>query len=190
MSDWPMKSSDIKVLTRMHLQRIKDKKEEETVTTPPTQTETPDATPAAPDDADERRDRKRAASGEADDTERGDQQPASSSSRGTLPVPALPGVNMRDAAEVLRSQAARNKRNLETLRAQAQAEARRRVQADRRGGKRGTEEPVHPEEPRAANPDDHEISLVGTYGTRCGCCEEVFESSILLFQPLRDDSMR
>ena len=35
MSDWPMKSSDIKVLTRMHLQRIKDKKEEETVTTPP-----------------------------------------------------------------------------------------------------------------------------------------------------------
>ena len=179
-----MKSSGTSVLTRMHLRRTQDKKEEEMQTTP-TQTETPDAPPAAPDDADERRERKRAASGEADDTERRDGQPASSSTRGTLPVPAPPGVNMRDAAEELKSQAVRNKRNLETLRAQARAQAHRRVQAGRRGAKRGTEEPVHSEDPRAANPDDPGISLVGAYGTKCGCCEEVFESRNLFFQHLR-----
>ena len=102
-----------------------------------------------------------------------------------MPGPAPPGANMQDPAEVLRNQAPSNKRNAETLRAQAQAMAQRQVQADRRGAKRGTEDPTHPEDPRANNTNDTEISLVGAYGTRCGCCEETLESRNLLFQHLR-----
>ena len=142
--------------------------------------ETPPMAPPsdAPPDADEERPtRKRAASGEGDDADRGDEQASGSASR-TLPPPATPGVNMRDraAAGHTPETAARNKRNADTLRAQMQAQAQRRVQADRRGAKRSTEDPVHAEDPRANNTDDPEISMAGAYGTRCGCCEEMFES--------------
>ena len=110
------------------------------------------------DVGDQREDRKRAASGEADDTAREDDQAASGSASSTLPPPAPLGVNMRDrlAAGHSPETAARNKRNAETLRAQA----------DRRGAKRENEEPMHPEDPRANNIDDPEISLVGAYGTK------------------------
>ena len=121
----------------------------------------------------ERSTRKRAASGEGDDANQGYSQPASGSASGTLPPPASPGVNMRDRAAAGHSPeiAARNQRNVDTLRAQAHAQAQRRVQAYRRGAKRDTEEPTHPEDARANNTDDPEISLVGSCGTRCGCCE-------------------
>ena len=76
---------------------------------------------------------------------------------------------MRDRAAAGHSPeiAARNKRNVDTLRAQAQAQAQRRVQAYRRGAKRDTEEPTHPEDARANNTDGPEISLVRSCGTRC-----------------------
>ena len=81
--------------------------------------------------------------------------------------------------------AARNKRNLERLLAE---QAQRRVQAFCRGSKRGTEDPVHPDDPRASDTDNPEISMVGAYGTKCGCCDEVCQLRNRLFQHLRSES--
>ena len=180
-----MKSSVNRVLTRMHLRRILDKKEGGgggDGDKPPIQT----SGDADIDAEGQRQDRKRAASGEPDDASRSDEQTTSGSSRKVLPPPAPPGAKMQDPGHSPET-AARNKRHLESLRAQAQAQAHRRAQADRRGAKRGMDESVHPEDPRATNPDEPEMSLVGSYGTRCGCCEQTFESRSLLFQPLRDE---
>ena len=151
---------------------------------PPTST-TASASATGPGDADSSNTgRKRAASGEPDDSGRGDEQAR------VLPPPAPPGVNMRDAPETSAETASRNKRNLETLRSQAQAQTHRRVQADRRGSKRGTDEAVHPEDPRANNTDDPEIYLVGAYSTRCGCCEQTFESKTYCFNTSGMSNMR
>ena len=111
--------------------------------------------------------RKRPGPGEEGDEARGDDEAAGS---GTLPPPALPGTPTDRRPP---------------KRAGQDAAPPRRVQPDRRGEKRSTETAIHPEDPRGNDTDTPDISLVGAYERKCGCCDEEFESRNMLFEHLR-----
>ena len=146
---------------------------------------------------------KRPADGEADDSNRGDPQeaedttaatpPQAATSPGTLPTPAAPGAPMgastasgsggpgttASASTAAGSSSAPSKRNGQP------PDTSRRTQMNRRGEKRGAEEP--PDDPRANDVDNPEISST-TKTHKCGQCDEAFESRNQLFDHLREEN--
>ena len=63
----------------------------------------------------------------------------------------------------------------------------RRVQTERRGEKRPTEESVHPEDPRGNDTESPDVSMVQSFSNRCGCCKEAFESKNLMYEHIRQN---
>ena len=61
----------------------------------------------------------------------------------------------------------------------------RKVQPERRGEKRTTDEAVHPEDPRGNSTDSPDVSMVQSYSHRCGCCQEGFETRNRMFEHIR-----
>ena len=127
-----------------------------------------------------------------DDTGRGDPQDATTPGRPAPSVPSPPSdAATSSSAAAPPPPTSASSQRVPKRRGEGQASARR-VQPERRGEKRATEEPTHPEDPRATDTDNADVSLMNQYSRAkgrkcwsCGSCQKEFESRNLMFEHIR-----